>query len=179
LKFCTVFERLRVVSIIYRISDSRVVLAGGIGGIRSTYFLNLNDYSWTEGPELNSESNFGHECSIYKNNEDILLLLTGYDYNSGVITTEILNFSETNPQWRVISTWQMNDSEDANLVTIADNSRAFLLGILGSNGYKDIYELNCESNYENCDWIKTQKQLQVDRYKLKATFVLPDDSGIC
>ena len=85
---------------VLKVNDTTVFLSGGYTTSRKTYFYNMGDAVWSEGPDMKIPR-YGHGCGLVKDRTtSTLFIVVAGGYNSGYLdTTELLPLNHGELNW--------------------------------------------------------------------------------
>jgi len=142
-------------------TNTFMIIGGDSGGLRSqTYFFNMANNTYTNGPSLlTARSFFG--CHTMKiNGEDFIIVAGGFGATK---STEYLRKANYESGWKksVHLPAPINLHE---IVASKDNKVLYTIGNHFPHYNKDIFKFECTNSITNCSWTKIPTQLQYGRY---------------
>jgi hypothetical protein len=160
-------------------STTVMAIGGWQNGPKSgkTYYFNLGEQSWTEGPELKKKRG-RHSCGKIKRNKDSqemsIIVAGGWDSSSILSSVEILH--EGSNEWQVgpempfgIGFSQMVEDQNGGVVLIG--------GYSPSVDYLDtLYQL--PHGGQDAVWTKMEQKMKIGRH-LHTAFLVSDNIADC
>ena len=140
------------------LDDDTVLLTGGTftnyTWSRSTWYLSINNNSWTPGPSMIEPRNF-HACSSFVLNNTVYPIVAGS--NNGSKTVEFLDLSLESPEWipgPELHSFQ-TDLFHVGHKLVTNGETLFYISTTDNL----FFQLECET-IEECQWIQLNRQLQ-------------------
>jgi len=149
------------------------MIIGGYSGRRSsrnqTYFINMANNAYTNGPNLLTPRSFFACHTMEVNGEDFIIVAGGYGASK---STEYLQKANYEIGWKKSVDLPVNHAQH-DIVASKDTKVLYSIGNGITSFSKDIYKFACTNSITNCSWTKILTQLQYGRYAAVA-MTIPD-----
>jgi len=141
------------------------MIIGGYSGGRSswsqTYFINMANNTYTNGPNLLTARRFFACHTMQVNGEDFIIVAGGWGSDAWK-STEYLQKANYESGWKTTVDLPVNLA-DHEIVASKDNKNLYTIGNVFSSNNKDIFKFACTNSITNCSWTKISTQLQYGR----------------